>query len=140
MALPSRTDSPGAPGNWYRWAGVVWFRRDWLQRLGLDPTQCAVLRVQGESMAPAIAAGSSTLVDRRRARRRDGQIFVLRTAEGMVARRATRSGEGSGWQLVSDHPAWEPVVFPEDAVILGRVVWTARALVWAVSPVIALLW
>ena len=27
------------------------------------------------------------------------------------------------------HPAWEPVAFPDDAVILGRVVWTARALV-----------
>ena len=108
--------------------GVVWFRRDWLQRLGLDPAQCAVLCVQGESMAPTIAAGSSILVDRSRTRRRDGQIFVLRTAEGMVAKRTVKVGDG-GWQLASDHPAWEVVPFPDDAVILGRVVWTARALV-----------
>ena len=109
-------------------AGVVWFRRDWLQRLRLDPAQCAVLRVQGEAMEPTLPARSSILIDRSRTRRREGEIFVLRTAEGMVARRAVRSDDG-GWQLASDHPAWEPVPFPDDAVILGRVVWTARALV-----------
>ena len=106
----------------------MWFRRDRLQRLGLDPAQCAVLRVQGESIARTIAAGSSILVDRSRTRRRDGQIFVLRTAEGMAVKRAAR-GEDGGWRLVSDHPAWGPVAFPDDAVILGQVVWTARALV-----------
>ena len=109
-------------------AGVVWFRRDWLQRLGLDAAQCAVLRVQGESMEPTIVAGSSILVDRSRTQRRDGQIFVVQTTDGMVVKRAARD-EGGGWQLVSDHPTWEPVPFPDDAVILGRVVWTARALV-----------
>ena len=106
----------------------MWIRRDWLQRLGLDPAQCAVLRVHGESMEPTLPAGSTILVDLSRTRRRDGQIFVLRTAEGMMVRRALK-GESGGWQLVSDHPAWEPVLYPNDAMILGRVVWTARALV-----------
>ena len=46
----------------------------------------------------------------------------------MVVKRAVRDEVG-GWQLASDHPDCEPVTFPEDAVILGRVVWTARALV-----------
>ena len=118
----------GSAGDLIPRTGVVWFRRDWLQRLGLDPAQCAVLRVQGESMAPTIAAGSSILVDRSRTRRRDGQIFVVRTAEGMVAKRTVKVGD-DGWRLESDHPDSEPVAFPEDAVILGRVVWTARALV-----------
>ena len=109
-------------------AGVVWFRRDWLQRLGIDPAQCAVMRVQGESMEPAIAAGSSILVDRSRTRRRDGQVFVVRTAEGRVVKRAARGRDG-GWRLASDHPQWEPVAYPDDAEIIGRAVWTARALV-----------
>ena len=87
-----------------------------------------MLRVQGTSIAPTIPAGSSILVDRSWTRRRDGQIFVLRAAAGMAVKR-TAKGKDGGWQLASDHPAWEPVVFPEDAVILGRVVWTARALV-----------
>ena len=34
--------------------------------------------------------------------------------------RAVKCGDGR-WQLVNDHPAWEPVVFPYDAAILGRV-------------------
>ena len=78
-------------------------------------------------MARTIPAGSSTLVDRGRTGRRDGQIFALRTAEGMVVKRAVRDEVG-GWQPTSDHPAPEPVAFPENAVILGRVVWTARVL------------
>ena len=28
-------------------AGVVWFRRDWLPRLGLDPALCVMLRGEG---------------------------------------------------------------------------------------------
>ena len=79
-------------------------------------------------MAPAIPAGSSILVDRSRTQRRDGLIFVVRTSAGMVVKRAER-GKGGGWQLESDHPAWGPTAYPEDAVILGRVVWTGRALV-----------
>ena len=109
-------------------SGVVWFRRDWLQRLGLDPAQCAMLRVQGKSMEPTLPAGCSILVDRSRTRRRDGEIFVLRTTEGIVVNRTARDEDGS-WQLVSDHSDGEAAAFPEDAVILGRVVWTARALV-----------
>jgi len=79
-------------------------------------------------MASTLPAESSILVDRRRSRRRDGRILVLRTVEGMVVTRPAR-GDDWGRQLVSDCSAWEPVAFPEDAVILGRVVWTARALV-----------
>ena len=86
----------GSASDWAPRAGVVWFRRDWLQRLGLDPAQCAVLRVQGEAMVPTIAAGSSILVNRSRTRRQDGQIFVLRTAEGMVVRRTVGARTAAG--------------------------------------------
>jgi len=93
----------------------------------LDPAQCAVFRVHGGAMAPTIPAGSSILVDRSRTRRRDGQIFVLRTAEGIVV----KCGEERGRRLAARErsPGVGPAVFPDDAVILVRVVWTARALV-----------
>ncbi len=119
---------PAGPVLIFRIKPAAASRRDWLQRLGLDPAQRAVLRVQGEAMEPTLPAGSSILVDRSRTRRRDGEIFVLRTAEGMVVRRTVRGDDG-GWLLVSEHPAWGAVAFPDDAVILGRVVWTTRALV-----------
>ena len=60
-------------------------------------------------------------------RRRDWEIFVLWMAEGMVVKRAVKGADG-GWQLVSDHPAWEPVAFPENAAVFGRAVWMAGAL------------
>ena len=33
------------------------FRRDWLDRNGLDPSQCTVVDVQGESMAAILILG-----------------------------------------------------------------------------------
>ena len=44
-------------------------------------------------------------------------------------KRTVRDDDSAGGSFVNDHPDREPVAFPEDAVILGRVVWTARALV-----------
>ena len=107
---------------------MVQFRRNWLQRLDLDPAQSAVLRVQNEPTEPTIATGSSILVKRSRTRRRDGLIFVVWAKAGLAVR-----GEGGGWKLVSDHPACAPVAFPEDAVIPGRAVWMARALVYGLG-------
>lgn len=49
---------------------------------GLDPAQCTVVKVQGESMEPALPEGSDILADC--ARRRAGGIFVVRTADGVV--------------------------------------------------------
>lgn len=93
-----------------------------------SPAQCAVLRGRCESTEPTLPARSSILVDRSRTRRRNGEIFALRTAEGMVVKRAKMCADG-GWQLASGHAAWEPVGSPEDAVILGLVVWAAQVLV-----------
>ncbi len=47
-------------------AGCVWFRHGWLAARGLDPAQCAVIRVVGESMEPLLWEGDSILVDRAR--------------------------------------------------------------------------
>ena len=62
----------GAVGDREPKAGVVWFYRDWLQRLSLDPVQCAVLPVHSNSWSPLSWAGDSILVDRSPMRRWDG--------------------------------------------------------------------
>ena len=98
------------------------FRRDWPDRNGLDPSQCTVVDVQGESMEPTLPESCTILVDRGRRRRRGGGIFVVRTADGVVVKRAGKDASG-GWLLVSDHPAWEPVPWPRDAVVIGEVKW-----------------
>ena len=103
------------------------FRLDWLRRHGLDPAQCTVVKVQGESMEPALPEGSAILVDRARRRRRVGGIFVVRTADGVVVKKAGKDESGR-WLLVSDHPSWEPVPWPQDAKVIGEVKWMARTL------------
>lgn len=111
--------------------GRLWFRRDWLDRRGIDPARCAVIGVTGESMEPALPDGCSILVDRARTRRRRGRVYVLRTGDGLIAKRAGKD-DGGGWLLESDHPAWEPVPWPDDAETVGEVIWTARSLIGGV--------
>lgn len=104
--------------------GRVFFRRDWLDRHGIDPTQCVVIGVRGESMEPTLTNGCSILVDRARTRRRDGGIFVLNTEEGLIVKRLGKRGRR--WQLVSDHPSWKSAPWPRDAQVIGEVRWASR--------------
>ena len=104
--------------------GPVWFRRDWLDGHGIDPTRCMVISVRGESMEPTLPAGSKILVDRDRTRRRAGRIFVVTTEEGLVVKRLERRGRQ--WFLASDHPSWQPVPWPREAEVIGEVRWASR--------------
>ena len=110
--------------------GNVWFRREWLDRRGLDPTQCVVISVRGTSMEPTLMDGCSILVARHRTRRREGRVYVAWTEDGLIVKRAGR-GEDGEWMLMSDAgpPDWPPVPWPRDAAVKGEVIWTARALV-----------
>ena len=107
--------------------GRLWFRRDWLDSNAIDPTQCNVISVRGESMEPTLPHGCSILVDlsQGRRRRRVGRIFVLRTEDGLVVKRAGKDAEGN-WQIESDNEDWEPVPWSRDAEIIGEVRWAAR--------------
>ena len=104
--------------------GPVWFRRDWLDGQGIDPTRCVVISVRGESMEPTLPAGSKILVDRDRTRRRSGRIFVVTTGEGLVVKRLARRGRQ--WFLASDHPSWQPMPWPREAEVIGEVRWASR--------------
>ena len=46
--------------------GYLYFRLDWLDQHALEPSQCDVIRVSGESMDPTLPDGCSILVDRSR--------------------------------------------------------------------------
>lgn len=107
--------------------GYLYFRLDWLDRHALDPSQCDVIRVSGESMEPTLPEGCSILVDRARRRRRHDRIYVIRTDHGIVVKRSGRV-PGGHWQMISDHPAWRPRPWPPAAEIIGEVRWMARLL------------
>ena len=104
----------------------VAFRRDWLSQRGLDPSQCSVIGVRGESMEPVLPAGCSILVNRAERHRRAGQVFVLRTGDGLVVKRLAQ--EDGRWLLLSEHPAWKPLPWDRETSIIGEVRWMAREL------------
>ena len=109
--------------------GVQWFRQDWLDGQGIDPAQAMVISVSGESMEPTLLDGCSILVDRSQIRKqiREDHLFVLRTDDGLVVKRAGRDAAGQ-WQLLSDHPNWPPAPWSDDIEVIGQVRWAARAL------------
>jgi phage repressor protein C with HTH and peptisase S24 domain len=93
----------------------------WLRSHALDPEQCDVISVTGDSMEPTLRDGCSILVDRSSTELHDGRVFVVRTQDGLVVKRAGL--EDGQWVLRSDNPVWEPVrVSPDDGVI-GEVRW-----------------
>ena len=105
----------------------MWFRRDWLDRHALDPTQCSVFSVRGESMEETLPDGCSILVDRNQTRRRVGHIYVVRTEDGLIVKRLRKDEDGD-WLLVSDHPSWKPLPWPDTAEVIGEVKWMAKTL------------
>ena len=104
--------------------GHLWFRHDWLQHNAIDPEQCNVITVRGESMEPTLPDGCHILVDRSQngRRRREGRIYVMRTEDGLVVKHARRDDEGQ-WQIVSEHPRWPTMPWSNDTEIIGEVRW-----------------
>ena len=104
------------------------FRRSWLRKHGLVARQCKVIGVKGTSMKPTLVDGCSILIDLNRRRRIVGRIFVIRTDDGLIVKRAGKSRAGN-WQLVSDNPdkqEWPTLRWPADADVIGEVKWAAR--------------
>lgn len=104
--------------------GRVFFRSDWLQHHRINPAHCHVISVKGESMEPTLPDGCSILVDRSRRELVPKRIYVMRTEDGLVVKRVDRNRDG--WWLISENPAWLPVMLTEDADIVGEVRWAAR--------------
>ena len=105
----------------------ITFRRAWLTSHGLAAGDCRVIQVLGESMEPTLADGCSILVNHASLRRREGGIYVVRTDDGLIVKRAGKEAHGSR-HLVSDNPdkrAWPTLPWPDDVPVLCEVRWTA---------------
>ena len=105
--------------------GLLWFRNDWLDRHAIDPKQCNIISVRGESMEPTLPDGCSILVDRKRGEPHEGRIYVMRTDEGLVVKRLDKDEKGR-WLVVSDNPDWPPAPMLYGTDIIGEVRWLGR--------------
>ena len=104
--------------------GLLWFRNDWLDRHGIDPKQCNIISVRGDSMKPTIPDGCSILVDRKRREPQEDRIYVMRTEEGLVVKRLGLDEQGR-WEIRSDNPDWESHLMLYGTDIVGEVRWSA---------------
>ena len=118
----------GAVVDFERVKDRIRFRRSWLRKHGLVARQCKVIGVKGESMEPTLVDGCSILIDLNRRRRTARHLYVIRTDDGLIVKRAGKNRAGN-WQLVSDNPdkqKWPTRPWPADADVIGEVKWAAR--------------
>ena len=85
------------------------------------PERLRCARVVDDSMAPAIRDGDLVVLDAGRAEPLDGQVFVVRTGEGVLVKRLRRTDDR--WELESDNAAYEPRAVTGRDRILGQVAW-----------------
>lgn len=90
----------------------------WLQH---DRLIC--VQAVGNSMEPTIHDGDLVALDHSRNEPLDGQIFVVRTDDGLVVKRLRRRGTLS-WTLTSDNPAHPPRPAATEDRVIGRVAWS----------------
>ena len=83
----------------------------------LERLRCA--RVAADSMAPTIRDGDLVVLDSGRVEPLDGQVFGVRTGEGLIVERLRRIDDR--WHLESDNPAHESHPVTGDDRILGQV-------------------
>jgi hypothetical protein len=121
---------PGAMHDGEALAGKIGFDEKWLRKLGVEPKQLSLIRVEGDSMLPTLADGDDIMVDRAAANAplRDG-IHVIRMDDVLMVKRLARRPAGR-LSVLSDNPAY-PDWADVDGVgvtVVGRVVWTGRRL------------
>ena len=108
------------------------FRRDWLRRIGVVPSNAVMARVEGDSMEPTIWAGDMVLIDRakkevpvRKGNAKKGRSPVYAILDDGHARvkRIERPAEDQ-ILLLSDNPDYSPEFAKiETLSIIGKVMW-----------------
>ena len=100
------------------------FSRSRLEAEGIDPANASVFRVRGESMAPTLADGSLILVDYLRDVPRQNRLYVFRSDDALLVKRAR--WRLAAWWWYSDNPEWEPIPIEASMRVWGEVRWYFR--------------
>lgn len=110
--------------------GTIAFRRDWLRRRGVDPTDANVIRVIGDSMEPELPDGALVLVDTAQEHLGADGIYVLMLDGDLVTKRLQRDLTTGGVIVHSANPAYNDQQLSAERAaalnIIGRVIWAAK--------------
>lgn len=111
-------------------AGKVGFDEAWLRKLGVEPGNVSLIRVEGDSMQPVLSDGDDIMVDKGAALKplRNG-IHVVRV-DGVLMVKRLAQAPGGRLSVLSDNPTYPswPERDPADVQVIGRVVWVGRRL------------
>jgi phage repressor protein C with HTH and peptisase S24 domain len=107
------------------------FSRHWLRQRDLSPSELALIRVRGDSMAPTIRSGAIALVDVRSKQLSDDAVYILQRDGDLIAKRLQIDWSG-GVYIRSDNQAYPPQHLNSDEasrlIVIGRVVWVGQEL------------
>lgn len=108
------------------------FRRDWLRRLGVAPSNAVLARAAGDSMQPCVWDGDMVLIDRSKtdvpvrspsAKRGRSPVYAFLDEGQARIKRIERPDEGQVI-LLSDNPEYPPEFAKiENLSIIGKVLW-----------------
>ncbi|MDQ1847697.1 S24 family peptidase [Gemmobacter fulvus] len=108
------------------------FRRDWLRRLGVSPSNAVLARASGDSMQPCVWDGDMVLIDRSKtevpvrapsAKRGRSPVYALLDDGHARIKRIERPDDGQVI-LLSDNPEFPPEFAKiETLSIIGKVLW-----------------
>lgn len=104
------------------------FPSDYLSSLG-EADELQIIRISGDSMEPEFKSGDQVMVDRSKQPLREG-VYIIRIDQELVIKRIQIIGNGQV-RLISNNPAYPPMEkrLDDDGIeVIGRVVWTGRAL------------
>lgn len=129
--IPVRASAgPGAIPNGERALPYFAFDERWLKALtGASAANLAIIKVEGDSMAPTLNDGDDILIDRGECdeRLRDG-IYVVRVEDALLVKRLAIHPLGKRVTVRSDNPAYPdwPDCGLDDIHCIGRVIWAGR--------------
>lgn len=105
------------------------FKNEWVRsRLNADPRNLLLIEAVGDSMAPTLEDSDLLLVDLSDPRFKHDGVYVIRRNNDLAVKRLQRRPDGK-LLIMSDNPAYTPVVVPVEGVrIIGRVIWAAGRL------------
>lgn len=116
-------------GAWLDGAKVLTmlaFTKHSLRRKGLEASQLAAVRVDGDSNEPVLSDGDTVMVDLGRNTLQGEAFYVIRLDDLLYAKRLQRQIDG-GVDIISSNPAYTTIKVRPDQMesfhVVGRIVW-----------------
>ncbi|WP_446808000.1 LexA family transcriptional regulator [Methylomonas sp. 2BW1-5-20] len=108
------------------------FKQEWLRgEMGLNPDDCCLINVTGDSMEPLLHKKDVAMLDRSQTHVIEDGIYCLRLDGSLLIKRIQRV-TGQKLKVISDNSAYEAFALDnennEHQQIIGRVVWVGKSL------------